>query len=63
MHGPGHDMNSCKVVLEQSKSMKSNSSTARGGSTGRVKFQGTRKRPAKGEELNTLVSDAVKEVF
>ena len=34
--------------------------TARGGGAGSVRFQGTKKRPAEGEYLNTLVTNAVK---
>ena len=63
LHGPGHDMNSCKVMLAQAKSMKSTWSTVHGGGTGHVRFQGTKKRPAKGEALNALVANAVKSVL
>ena len=55
LHGPGHYTNSCKVVLAQDKAMKSNSLTACGGGAGRVKFQGAKKRPAKGKYPNALV--------
>ena len=34
-----------------------------GGRAGRVRFQGTNKRPAKGEELNDLVTRSVKEIL
>ena len=56
-------MNSCKIMLVQAKSMKSIWLTACGGGAGRVRFQGAKKRPAKGKELNDLVANAVKSVF
>ena len=56
-------MNLCKVMLAQSKAMKPNLLTAHGGSTGRVRFQGAKKRPAEGEEINDIVSNAVKKVL
>ena len=63
LHGPGHDMNSCKVMLAQSKGMKSNWLTAHGVSTGFVRFQGAKKRLAEGKDLNYLVANAVKSVI
>ena len=36
-------------MQEQAKAMKLNWSYARGGGAGRVRFQGTKKRPDKGE--------------
>ena len=60
LNGPGHEMNSYKAMLEQAKSMKSTWSTARGGGAGRVSFQGAKKRPAEGKDLNALVSNTVK---
>ena len=63
LHGPGHNMNSCKVMLAQSKGMKSTWSTARCSGTGRVKFQGAKERPAKGNDLNALVVNTVKLVL
>ena len=63
LHGPGHDMNSYKVMLAQSKAMTFTWSTARSGSAGRVRFQGAKKRPAEVEELNSLVANAVKAVL
>ena len=60
LNGPVHCMNLCKVILEQAKSMKSTYSTACGGGTGRVSLQGAKKRLAEGEEMNALVSNAVK---
>ena len=43
--------------------MKSIWLTACGGGAGRVRFQGAKKRPVKGKELNDLVANAVKSVF
>ena len=63
LHGPGHNMNSWKVMLAQSNAMKSTWLTARGGSAGSVSFQGAKKRPGEGEELHDIVSNAVKEVL
>ena len=63
LHGPGQDMNSCKVILEKSKAMKQTWLTARGGGAGRVRDPGAKKRPAKDEELNSLVTNVVKEVL
>ena len=63
MHGPGQYMNSRKVMLEQAKAMKSTWSIARGGGAGRVRFQGAKKRPSEGKELNYLVANAVKAVL
>ena len=42
LNGLGHDMNSCKAILEQARAMKSNWSTARGSDAGRVRFQGAK---------------------
>ena len=63
LHGPGHDINSCKVIQAQSKSMKFTWLTARGGEAGHVRFQVARKRPVKDKELNALVTNAVKQVL
>ena len=63
LHGPGHDMNSCKVMLAQAKAMRSTWSTARRGGAGRVRFQGAKKRPYEDEELNALIDNAVKVVL
>ena len=63
LHGPGQNMNMCKVMLAQAKPMKSTWSTARGGGAGCVRFQGDKKRSAEGEELNDLVANAVKSVL
>ena len=49
--------------MEQTKAMKSTWLTNHGGGTGRVRFQGAKKRPDEGEELNTFVANAVKSVF
>ena len=43
--------------------MKLTFSTACGGGAGRVRFQGAKKRPAEGEELNALVANTEKEVL
>ena len=56
-------MNSCKIIMVQSKAMKSTWSTARGGGAGRVRSQVAKKRPTKGKELNALVANAVKAVL
>ena len=58
-----HNMKLCKVILEQSKAMKLTWSTACSGGAGRVRFQGDKKRPDKGKDLNALVSNTVKEVI
>ena len=49
--------------MEQSKTMKSTCSNTRSGCAGRVRFQVAKTRPAEGEELYALVSNAVKEVL
>ena len=43
--------------------MKLTWSTACGGCTGRVRFQGDKKRPVEGEDLNALVANNVKSVL
>ena len=43
--------------------MKLTWSPACGGGSVRVRFQGDKKLPSKGEELNTLVINAVKEIL
>ena len=53
-------MNLYKVILTQSKAMKLTWSNARGSGAGRVRFQGAKKRPVEGKELNDLVSNVVK---
>ena len=63
LHGPVNDMNSCKVILAQAKAISLTWLNACGGSAGHVIFQGAKKRPAEVEELNALVSNAVKEVI
>ena len=60
LHSPGHNMNSCKIIMVQSKAMKSTWSTARGGGAGRVRSQVAKKCPTKGKEPNDLVANAVK---
>ena len=58
LHGPGHDMNPCKVIQVYPMSIKWTwYSNLRG--VGHVKFAGTKKRLADDEELNTLVASAV----
>ena len=59
-HGPGHDMNSCKVIQKQAKYMKAKWSTANGGGEGYMRFQVDKKRMAKGIVLNDLVASVVK---
>ena len=56
-------MNSCKVMLVQAKSMKSTWSAACGGGAGCVRFQGPKMRLVDGEDLNSLVDNAVKAVL
>ena len=63
LYGPGHDMNSCKVMLAQAKSMKLTWLDACGSGAGRVRFQGAKNIPAEGEDMNALASNAVKEVI
>ena len=63
LHGLGHDMNSCKAILEQAKAMNLTWSTACSGGVVRVRFQGAKKRPDEVEELNALVAKAVKAVL
>ena len=63
MHGPGHDMNFCKVMQAQYKSTKSTWLTTRGGGAGCMRFQGAKKRSAEIEDLNALVTNAVKEIL
>ena len=63
LNGPRHDMNLCKVMQEQSKAMKLTWSTDCGSGACYVRFQGAKKRPAKGQELNALLVNVVKEVL
>ena len=56
-------MKSCKFILAQVKAMKSTWSTDRCRGACRIRFQGAKKRLDKGEELNALVSNKVKEVL
>ena len=60
MNGPDHDKNLFKVMMEQSKAMKLTWLTACWGGAGCIRFQGAKKHPAKGEDLNALVSNSVK---
>ena len=63
LHVPGHDMNSRKVMLAQAKGMKLTWLTVFGSGAGRIRLQGAKKRPNKGEKLNDLVANVVKTVF
>ena len=56
-------MDSCKVMQAQAKAMKSTCLAAHSRIAGRVRFQGTNKRPAEGKELNVFVTNAVKEII
>ena len=58
LHGTITDMNSCKLVQVQAKAMKWTCSNYCGGRICRVRFQGTKKHPAEGQDLNTLVDSA-----
>ena len=49
--------------MSQAKEMRLTWSTARSYGAGRVRFQGAKKLLAKSEDLNALVSNAVKEVI
>ena len=60
MYGPGNDMNLCKIIQAQAKSMNSAWSTACDSGARGVRFQGANKPPAEGEDLNDLVTNAVK---
>ena len=60
LHGPGHNMDLCKFMLVQVKAMNLTWSTARSGGAGHIRFQGAKKRLAKGKELNARVVNAVK---
>ena len=59
LHGPGHDMNWCKVNQEQAKAMKLTWLITRGSREGCMRFQGDKKRLAKGQDLNALVARAL----
>ena len=63
MHGPAQNINSCKVIQTQNKSVKLTWLTTCGGGAGFVRFQGTNKSPAEGEDLNSLVVNAVEEIL
>ena len=49
--------------MAQAKVTKLTWLNARDGGAGRVRFQGSKKRPAEGDELNALVENAVKAVL
>ena len=59
LHGPGHQINECKVMKAQAKAMNLNCSTSRDGGAGFVRLQGAKKRPTKYQELDALVASAV----
>ena len=61
LHVPGHDMNLCNSMLAKAKYIKLNCSASRGSSAVPVRFQGAKKRPGEGKDLNSIVSNAVKE--
>ena len=63
LHGRGHNMNSCKVILAQTKAMNLTWLTARVDGKGRVRLQGAKKLPAKGEDMNALVANTVQSVL
>ena len=63
LNGPVHNMNSCNVVLAQAKATKLTWSTASGSRAGHVRLQSVKKCLAKGEDLNALVTNEVKEVM
>ena len=52
-------MESYKVMLAQAKATKYTFLTACGGGAGRERFQGAKKRLAKGEYLNAFVANAI----
>ena len=55
LHGPGHDIKSCKVMLVQAKNVKSTWLNARRGGAGRVMFQGTNKGLDEAKSLMLLL--------
>ena len=63
LHGPGHDINSFKLVQAQANGTKSTWSSACDGGSGRIRLQGAKKRQAECEDLNYLVTNAVKEIL
>ena len=50
-------------MLAQAKSMRSTWLVSRSGGARRVMFQGAKKRPTEGKELNDLVANTVKAVL
>ena len=46
LHGPAQNMNLCKVMMAQAKSVKLTWLAARGGGAGRVRFQVAKNQPA-----------------
>ena len=63
IHGPINDMNLCKVVQSEDKSMKLTWPTACGSRAGHVRFQVSKKCQAEGQDLNYIVSCVVSEVL
>ena len=61
LHGPGNDINLFKVMQAQAKAMKSIWLIDCSGGSGWVRLQGDKKRPAEGQELNTILDNVVKE--
>ena len=60
LYGPGNDMKFCKVMQAQAKYMKYNWLTIHSGRAGHVSFKGAKKRLAEGQDLISLVANAVK---
>ena len=63
LYGPGQNINLCKEMPAQAKAMKSTWLTASVVGAGNMRFHGTKKHLAKGEELNDLVTNAVKDIL
>ena len=63
LHVPGHEMSLCEMIQAQSKDMKSTWSTVHSGRAGRVRFRGAKKCPAEGQELSSIMTNAIKEVL
>ena len=60
-NGPRHDMNSGKVIQEQTKYMKSTRLIASGDGSGCVWFARANNHSVKGEELKTFVTNSDRE--
>ena len=63
LHGPGHDMNLCKVMQAQAKSMNLTWSTASVSGACCIRFQGAKNCPAEVQELNSLLANVVQWVL